>query len=153
MKTHLDRKAIGIRDHGEIANFQRELDDTFIKMNAVNLNARQIAARIRGVVCFEADMNVHPPWCDTGPPRDVNAYCDGSVSNPAQKQFALGGSGIWHEGRTEEDGPLRDFEKRFLDCTFANDGCEALHRYAGHDVDSYRTGLLGIPGALGKPGG
>jgi len=74
------------------------------------------------------------------------------VSNPAQKQFALGGSGVWHKGRTEADQPTTDFEKHYLSTCFKDDGCEALLRYTGHDVDSYRTELLGVIASLGKPG-
>ena len=36
---------------------------------------------------------------------------------------------------------------------FTANGCEGLHRYAGHDVDSYRTEVLGVLAAMGMPGG
>ena len=36
---------------------------------------------------------------------------------------------------------------------FTADGCEGLLRYAGHDVDSYRTEVLGVLAAMGSPSG
>jgi hypothetical protein len=97
LRTGLDRKTVGVRDHGDVAKMQKELKELTQKTGTEDLNARQLAARMRGTVCYEADPSVHPPWCDDLPPQEPNAYCDGSVSNPAQKQFALGGSGVWHK--------------------------------------------------------
>ena len=36
---------------------------------------------------------------------------------------------------------------------FTNDGAEVLHVYSGHDVDSYRTEVIGVILALGMHGG
>ena len=73
-------------------------------MGASDLNARQVAAMMRGVVEPGVGMGVQPPWCDAEPPTEVNSYSDGSVSNPTQKLFALGGSGVWHKGRNADYG-------------------------------------------------
>jgi len=98
-------------------------------------------------------MGIQPPWCDADPPAKVSSYCDGSVSNPSQKTFALGGSGVWHKGRSEQEEPITEYEMQFLKMCFTADGCEGLHRDAGHDVDSYRTEVLGVLAAMGMHGG
>ena len=50
-RTNLDRKAMGIRDHGDVTKMQRELSEVIQRMEAEHLNARQVAVRMRGVVC------------------------------------------------------------------------------------------------------
>ncbi len=59
---------------------------------------------------------------------------------------------MWHKGRTEVDYPTTEFERLYLHTSFKEDGCEALVRYTGPDVDSYRTELLGIIASTGKLG-
>ena len=64
----LDRKTVGVRDHGDVAKMQKELKELTQKNGAEELNARQLAARMRGTVCYDADPCVHPPWCNDLPP-------------------------------------------------------------------------------------
>ena len=59
---------------------------------------------------------------------------------------------MWHKNRSEQSEPITEFEKLFGHTTFTKDGCETLHRYAGHDVDSYRTEVLGVLASFGRPG-
>ena len=67
LRTQLDRKAVGVRDHGKVAKQQREPHEITQQTGTTELNARQLVALMRGVVCYDADPNVHPPWCDDPP--------------------------------------------------------------------------------------
>ena len=68
LRTGLDRKTVGVRDHGDVAKVQRELKELTQRTGTEDLNARQLAARMRGTVCYDADPSVHPPWCEDFPP-------------------------------------------------------------------------------------
>ena len=118
LRTSIDRKNLGIRDHGEVTKLQRELDEVLSRMGASELCARQVAARMRGIVEPGRGMGIQPPWCDADPPAEVNSSRDGSVSNPTQKLFALGGSGVWHKGRNEQEEPTTEYEMQFLEMCF-----------------------------------
>ena len=97
LRTHLDRKALGIPDSGQVFKLHTDLDHILKENKADTLNARQVAAQMRGVVELESNSGVQPLWCDALPPKLPKTFCDGTVSNPAQKLFALGGSGVWHK--------------------------------------------------------
>jgi len=153
LRTSIDRKNLGIRDHGKVTKLQGELDEVLCRMGVSNLCARQVAAKMRGTVGSGGGMGIQPPWCDADPPAEVSSYSDGSVSNPTQKSFALGGSGVWHKGRNEQEEPITEYEMHFLKMCFTADGCEGLLRYVRHDVDSYRTEVLGVLAAMGSPSG
>ena len=113
LRTSIDRKNLGIRDHGKVTKLQGELDEVLCRMGVSNLCARQVAAKMRGTVGSGGGMGIQPPWCDADPPAEVSSYSDGSVSNPTQKSFALGGSGVWHKGRNEQEEPTTEYEMHF----------------------------------------
>ena len=52
--------------------------------------------------------------------------------------------------RSERDNPPSDFEKSIAKMRFTNDGGEVFHVYNGHDVDSYRTEVIGIIVSMGR---
>ena len=108
---------------------------------------------MRGVINSGDVLGVMPPHCSELSPPFANAWSDGSVSNPAQSNFRLGGTAVWHSRRNERDNPTTDFEKDIATARFTNDGGEVLHVYRGHDVDSYRTEVIGIILAMGRNGG
>ena len=99
LRTQLDRRALGIRDSGKVFKLQSDLDLILKENNAEALHARQVGALMRGVVEPGSSSGAEPTWCDALPPNLPNTYCDGTVSNPAQKLFALGGSGAWRKDR------------------------------------------------------
>ena len=50
LRTSIDRKNLGIRDHGDVTKLHRDFDEILSRMGAGELCARQVAARMRGVV-------------------------------------------------------------------------------------------------------
>ena len=108
---------------------------------------------MRGVIGAGEALVVMPPVCTETPPSIANAFSDGSVSNPSQSDFRLGGTGVWHPRRNQRDIPLSAFELSTATIRFTNDGGELPHVYNGHDVDSYRTEVLRIIASMGRHGG
>ena len=73
--------------------------------SCTHLNARQAAAQMRGVVNPGEVFEVMPPHCTETPLENANSWSDGSVSCPAQANFRLGGTAVWHPCRERDDPP------------------------------------------------
>ena len=114
---------LGIVDSVEACRLDNSLKDVLATKGPADVSARQAAAQMRGVISASDGPKVMPPICTQLPPFITNCVGDGSVSNHAQKQFALGGSGAWHPARSEHNDPASKFEQAFATVLFADDGC------------------------------
>ena len=127
LRSTNDRRNIGVNDTIDAHKLNEQLQAQLAKHQCEQLNARQTAAMIRGVVNAGELLTCLPPVCTERPPEHANCFPDGSVSNPTQAEYRLGGSGAWHPHRNEIDNPPSDFENSFGITRFTNDGCEVSY--------------------------
>ena len=88
-------------------------------------------------------------WCQHLAPILVNTYSDGGVAHPTRHRWQLGGSGVWHPGRSEE--PTHE-ELDYAHTKALHDGVEAWVNSAAMWCSSTRMELLGGIIALLAPG-
>ncbi len=105
------RRNIGIVDSLNAERLNCQLQLLLAKHSCLHLNARQVAAQMRGVVNPGEVLEVMPPHCTEKPPATANSWSDGSVSCPAQANFRLGGTAVWHPCRNESDDPPHILKK------------------------------------------
>eukprot|EP00973_Karenia_brevis_P049929 6932497-Karenia_brevis.AAC.1 len=79
-------------------------------------------------------------------------YSDGAFTHPATPVFGLASAGVWHPGRTADNGSLSMLEDEFSLCCFKSDGLEISAYLDGIPSSSTRAELVGLIIALYSPG-
>jgi hypothetical protein len=87
LRSTKDRKNIGVHDSNNAHRLNCQLQQLLVTHCCTHLNARQVAARMRGVIGAGEALVAMPPVCTETPPSIANCFPDGSVSNPSQSEF------------------------------------------------------------------
>ena len=82
-----------------------------------------------------------PKRCHKRPPKDHNAFSDGSFTNPLHRPWSLGGAGVWWPGRDTRIKPLSKAELEMAYHLQCNDGLRVMLPVPGTAGNSTRMEL------------
>ena len=135
------RQSMGIYDdtrhrrHVEEAK-DIEAQELYAEVDAQHLTARQAFQLQRGQN-EEVDIAPPNPTMDR-PPQHPNVYSDGSVKNPTEPQFSLGGAAAWHPQRELAQRPASNSEANIGVFAQQAHGLKVITHLQGHTGSSTR---------------
>ena len=84
-----------------------------------------------------------PDTCHDRPPQQPNVYTDGSLINPTEPLFSLGGAGAWHPNRQLENTGISEAEANLAVLGQEGSGLKLFTQISGYGGSSTRMEIAG----------
>ena len=120
----------------------REAQEQLSNHNLQHLTARQAFQHLRGQHSPAATIAL-PATCNDLPPEQPNVYTDGSLINPTDPYFCLGGAGAWHPQRQLDDTGTTEAEANLAVLEQEASGLKLFTQIGGYGGSSTRMEIAG----------
>ena len=148
---------MGLRDGSRAQRTRSQEQDAITttelaKHQLSNLGARQAFQVLRGCNApTPPDITTSEP-CHLPPPPQPNSYTDGSLKQPTEPDFCLGGGGTWHPHRSFEHTGATEAEANIATFEQEPGGLKLFNHSPGYGGSSTRMEIQGAITALAAPG-
>ena len=141
------RHRMGIRDSTRkqrIVSMQnnKEAQEQLNTHNLQQLTARQAFQHLRGQQPPTTNIAL-PTNCTDLPPEQPNVYTDGSLINPTESHFCLGGAGVWHPQRQLDNTGASEAEANLATLEQEASGLKLFTQMCGYGGSSTRMEIAG----------
>ena len=145
-QPHL-RQRMGIGDSTRkqrIVSMQsnNEAQEQLSMHNLQQCTARQAFQHLRGNHP-PASTTALPTTCTDSPPDQPNVYTDGSLINPTEPSFCLGGAGAWHPQRQLDNHGASEAEANLAVLAQEDGGLKLYSQMCGYGGSSTRMEIAG----------